>query len=108
MDIKDFRERWNKVISIYGEDRADGRITPQQTAERIILNIGLTNAKECFATVARLKAHDGRIYGANREWSKSYKVNTDILSREARWMLPDLDAIHTTHIDQIMTYIRNA
>lgn len=72
------------------------------------MSLGYEQAIETFAVIAAIKIHDGRIYGANRDWmnSVSYNPEAAVRSRENPVIYAGLDDIHTAHINQIITALR--
>lgn len=105
MNDKKCADLWRKIVSIYKETC---ETNPNATMNRIIEEIGLEDTKEVFATVAAIKKHDGRIYGANREYMNSIPVNSDnvVQSSENKMIYAGLDDIHTAHINQLITELR--
>lgn len=105
MNANDIAEAWKDIIQIYNETRAKG---PKVTISNIIAKYGIGKTKEIFATVAAIKKHDGRIYGINREYMNNIPVNPQIVEwRSGNPVIyAGLDDIHTTHIDQLITELR--
>ncbi len=104
---KELKDLWIEVRNIYHAS-VDANEIPSQTMSTIIDSIGLDATVEMFSAVAQIKKHDGRIYGANREWTNSIEVNPDALKREYgnEFIYAGLDDIHTAHINQIITELR--
>lgn len=65
----------------------------------------MNTAKEVFAVVSKIKQHDGRIYGRNREAMNAIPVNEDCVACDTDnpMFYAGLDHIHTAHINQIIT-----
>lgn len=105
MSANDIAEAWKDIIQIYNETRAKG---PKVTISDIVAKYGIGKTKEIFATVAAIKKHDGRIYGINREYMNNIPVNPQIVEwRSGNPVIYDgLEDIHTTHIDQLITELR--
>ncbi len=102
---EELKELWKRVREIYAETRDTN---PRETITKIIEEMGFESAREVFAAVAKIKKHDGRIYGDNRKWTNM--VPTDPTASE--WgqnnalIYAGLDDIHTTHINQLITELR--
>lgn len=105
MNNKKCADLWRKIVSIYKETC---ETNPNTTMNRIIEEIGLEDTKEVFATVTAIKKHDGRIYGANREYMNSIPVdpNNIVLNMNNRMVYAGIDDIHTAHINQLITELR--
>lgn len=103
-------KNWKKIVEAYNSTRT---MTPDATAKKIVETLGYEQAIETFAVIAAIKIHDGRIYGANRDWlnsvyyaSKAYDSEVTAWSRENPVIYAGLDDIHTAHINQIITALR--
>ena len=96
---------WNSVMRIYDETRELNN--PKITIDKIVAELGLENTYTVFSTVAKDKEHDGRIYGKNRELMNSIPYVKECIERSYgnynRFMLRDLDHIHTSHINNLIT-----
>ncbi len=105
MTSKECAEAWETVIKCYDETRVEN---PKITMKRIIDTIGVEKTKEVFATVAKIKQHDGRIYGENRKYMESITINPESVERKSEnpMIYTGLDHIHTTHIDNLITELR--
>lgn len=103
MQKNECAKAWKQVTKIYDEtiDQNDPRIT----AKRIADELGMNTAKEVFAVVSKIKQHDGRIYGRNREAMNAIPVNEDCVACDTDnpMFYAGLDHIHTAHINQIIT-----
>lgn len=97
---------WKTVIKCYQKTIESNN--PAITMAEIVNTIGLDNTKEIFATVSKIKEHDGRIYGANREYMNSIAINPDNVVWESSNPLiyAGLDEIHTAHINNLITELR--
>ncbi len=97
---------WKTVITCYQKTIEINN--PAITMAEIVNTIGLDNTKEIFATVSKIKEHDGRIYGANREYMNSIAINPDNVVWESSNPLiyAGLDEIHTAHINNLITELR--
>ena len=106
MNREECAKCWKKVVECHNKTR---NASPKLTAELIIEEMGLEKANEVFATIAKLKIADGRIYGTNREWTNQIKINPDnaIYEYGNPVIRAGLDSIHTTHINQIITELRH-
>ena len=103
-------KNWKVIVRIYNSSKT---MTPDNTAKIIVETLGYDQAVETFAVIAAIKIHDGRIYGANRDWlnsvyyaSKAYDLEVTAWSRENPVIYAGLDDIHTAHINQIITALR--
>ena len=98
---KDAADVWKRICEIYDQTREE---TPRETAEAVVRELGQEKAMEVFAIVTKLKAHDGRIYGKNRELME--RIGTDPAAikweRENPMVSSLLDHIHPAHINQII------
>ena len=107
MEPKRTAEIWKAIVNIYKETREK---TPAQTMEMILERWSLAEVKETFATIAKIKKHDGRIYGRNREAMDATETNPE--ATEWKYgnpmVIQQLDEIHTTHINQLITALLEA
>ena len=105
MNAKEIASAWKEIVRIYNETR---ELTPEATLCEIIHKLGVKQTEEVFATIAAIKKHDGRIYGANRDYMNSIPVNLEIVEwRSGNPVIyAGLDDIHTTHINQLITELR--
>lgn len=98
---------WKEIVCIFKGRKYNE--TPNEVMDTIIQTFGMEKTEEVFATVAIIKAGDGRIYGLNRDYMDSIPVNPDAV----RWghgncmIYAGLDEIHPTHINQLITQLRN-
>lgn len=106
MTSKECADAWKEIIQCY--DATIEKNNPEITMKLIIERIGFEKAEEAFATIAAIKKSDGRIYGENRKYMDSVKVNPDSVKRDyANPMLSaGLDHIHTAHISNLITELR--
>lgn len=97
---------WKQVIDCYRKTISINN--PYATMSEIIKVLGLDKTKEIFATVSKIKEHDGRIYGANREYMNSIAINPDNVVWEScnPLIYAGLDEIHTAHINNLITELR--
>lgn len=105
MNAKEIANTWKEIVRIYNGTRTT---SPETTMNEIVDTFGIAKTKEVFATVAAIKKHDGRIYGNNREYMNSIPVDPEIVEwrRENPIIYAGLDDIHTTHINQLITELR--
>ena len=103
---EELRGAWLRVNEIYAETRERNR--PGVTAERIVEELGLPAAVQAFAAVAKLKKHDGRIYGKNREAMEAVETapGADAWEGGNPLLRARLDDIHPSHINDIITSLR--
>lgn len=103
---KECAEAWKTVIRVYDDTISENK--PDLTMEKILDELGVEKTKEIFATVAALKKHDGRIYGKNREAMNAIPVNVECVewTRSNPVIYADLDHIHTSHINNLITQLR--
>jgi hypothetical protein len=105
MDAKRCADIWKKVVEIYHENFQDGY---EVTVERLVKKYGLKDVLLVFSTVAKIKEHDGRIYGRNREFMQA----TPYVPEAVEWTHPNpmmragIDEIHTSHINQMIGELR--
>lgn len=105
MTAKEIASAWKAVVKIYTNTREQ---TPKVTMNEIVVKFGKRQTEEVFATIAAIKKHDGRIYGKNREYMNSIPIDMSLTV----WgmgnpiMYAGLDDIHTTHINQLITELR--
>lgn len=107
MTPKECAETWKTVIKCY--DETINVNNPKITMKRIIDTIGVEKTKEVFATVAKIKQHDGRIYGENRKYMESIPINPECCVERTRnnpMIYSGLDHIHTAHINNLITELR--
>lgn len=107
LDSKKCAEVWGFICETFKNKKE--KETPKETMDKILAEYDYNTVVEVFATVSSFKKHDGRIYGKNRDWMDSIAVNP--LSAERDHCNPmfsgKLDYIHTTHINQLITELRN-
>ena len=105
MESKKCAEAWKTVVAVYKSTRDTD---PETTMQEIVRRLGIKNTKEVFATVAAIKKNDGRIYGENRKYMDSIPVNSESVVWEYGnpMLRVDLDEIHTSHINQLITALR--
>lgn len=105
MTREECAKAWKTVVECYHRTCYE---SPIVTANLIVKEIGYPNAKEVFATIAKIKKYDGRIYGSNRDWTETVLTNPDSLIWESNnpLLYAGLDEIHTAHINQIITELR--
>lgn len=79
--------------------------SPQQTIERLLKRVALTDLEQAFAVVANFKKGDGRISPQNRKRLSENTLNPDACAttHSNPMFYSGLDAVHTTHIDQMVT-----
>lgn len=106
MTPKECAETWKTVIKCY--DETINVNNPKITMKRIIDTIRVEKTKEVFATVAKIKQHDGRIYGENRKYMESITVNPECVEWKFGnpMIYTKLDHIHTAHINNLITELR--
>ncbi len=106
MTARECADNWKRVIEIYRQT-SDG--SPKITAEQIIKELGKDDALTTFSTIAHIKKHDGRIYGNNRKVMDNTPYVVEATDWESGTPNPmryaGLDDIHTSHINQIITYL---
>ena len=98
---------WRSIVYIYNETREKG---PKETMQKILERWDLADVKETFATVAKIKEHDGRIYGLNRKAMASTPTNPEAVERVFGnpMFTAGLDDIHPAHIHQMITELLHA
>ena len=98
---------WKAIVNTFEETRDQG---PAYTVKILLERWELPKVKETFAVVAKIKKHDGRIYGRNREEMNRTQTNpiADTWDRENPMIRAGLDKIHTTHINQMITELLKA
>lgn len=106
MTPKECAQAWKAVCGIYKDTIEENR--PNKTMGEIVRSLGKEKTKEVFATVCKIKKHDGRIYGTNRKYMESIPVNPDSVKweRENPMIYAGLDTIHPTHINNLITELR--
>jgi len=105
MNAKEIANAWKEIVRIYNKTREQ---SPTATMCEIIHKFGVKQTEEVFATIAAIKKHDGRIYGANRDYMNSIPIDNEIVEwRSGNPVIyAGLDDIHTTHINQLITELR--
>ena len=94
-------ENWKQIVKIYNETRDE---TPEYTIGKIVEGIGKSEAYTVFSTVAKIKMHDGRIYGRSRDVMERTSYVEDAVEWKAGnpMIRAGMDDIHTTHINQLI------
>ena len=101
MSINGCAKAWKKVCNCYDETRDENN--PCVTMQKIVDELGMEQTREVFATVAKIKEHDGRISAYNRKQLENVVVNPECLINGNPIMYAGLDHIHTAHIDNLIT-----
>lgn len=98
---------WEKVVKIYSSTIEQNN--PEITIREIIKELGIEKTKEIFATVTKIKAHDGRIYGNNRKIMEAVETNPELSlwDKSNPLIYSGLDDIHTAHINNLITVLIN-
>lgn len=102
LTVQEVRDGWARVVEIYNSNRDDTN-RPDDAMSLMLNEFGYDKTREIFATIAKIKQHDGRIYGANREFMDETPTNPEIgyMSR-----IGHLDDIHPAHINQLIGELR--
>ena len=106
MSAKEIAQAWDEIVEIYKKstDR-----NPVSTMQMILNRFSIEDVKKVLATVYRLKyTHDGRIYGSNKDFLYSIPVDSENIKWESSnpVMRAKLDGIHPSHINQLVTALR--
>ena len=98
LTVQEMRDGWAKIVEIYNDNRDDTN-RPDDAMNLMLDEFGYDKVREIFATVGKIKEHDGRIYGKQREFVNETATNPEItyMSR-----IGHLDDIHTAHINQLI------
>lgn len=106
MDAKECASAWKTVVRCYKDTIGDNN--PEITMERIISELGMESTLTVFAVVAKIKSHDGRIYGKNREFMESIPTDETctVWNEDNPVLYAGLDDIHTAHINNLITELR--
>lgn len=80
---------------------------PRETITAIVGELGLELTKELFAIIVQVKKHDGRISDVNKNAMELVPLNQEEWKDNKAVICEKLDYIHPTHIDQIVTELRN-
>lgn len=96
MNASEANKTWYIVRRIFKDTR---ELTPKDTILELGKVMSRKDIMEIFAIVTKIKAHDGRIYGKNREVMERYPSDPSI----DYTMIKGLDDIHTTHINQLIS-----
>lgn len=103
LNPKETAQIWKAIVNIYNETRDENN--PTYTMKTILERWEYPKVKETFATVAKIKKHDGRIYGRNRDVMNATETNPDAV--EWRYgnpmVIKQLDDIHPAHINQLIS-----
>ena len=113
--VTKLRDLWKDVVTAYKDTREENR--PDTTTDAILAKMTLSDAITVFSLVAKIKEHDGRIYGTNRDFmnerfSAFSDNNYDVARLATDWTRDNpfihagLDDIHTAHIDNLITELR--
>lgn len=106
MTPKECVDAWKVVCEQYDATIPENK--PGTTMSKIIDVLGEEKTREVFATVAAIKAYDGRISRYNRQYLTSIEVNPESIawSLENPMSNAELDYIHTAHIDNLISELR--
>lgn len=107
MTSRECADAWKVVCEQYGATTSENK--PSITMNKIIDALGKEKTKEVFATIAAIKAHDGRISRYNRQYLKSIEINPEsiVWSHENPMSYAELDYIHTAHIDNLISELQH-
>lgn len=105
MNANEIASAWKEVVKIYNNTSEQ---TPKVIMNEIVAKFGKRQTEELFATIAAIKKHDGRIYGKNREYMNSIPIDISLTvwGIENPIVYAGLDDIHTAHVDQLITELR--
>ena len=97
-------KNWKVIVRIYNSSKT---MTPDNTAKIIVETLGYDQAVETFAVIAAIKIHDGRIYGANRDWLNSvyYASKTAVLDISKTTIKQDIMFVFATIIINLKRYV---
>ena len=97
---------WKTVVQCYKDTITIN--DPKTTILRIVNTLGLERTKEIFATISKIKEHDGRINSHNREYLKTIVIDAHniVWERSNSLIRAGLDDIHTAHINNLITELR--
>lgn len=106
MNVKDYARVWERVNYLY-KNRSDGA-KPSELIREVRGRYGDQLVTETFAAVAQLKKYDGRIYGKNREWTDSIKVDPEALKWDLKNPLIQVgvDEIHAANLGLLIMVLR--
>lgn len=96
MNASEANKTWYIVRRIFKDT---GEQTPKDTIFELGRVLRRDEIMEIFAIVTKIKKHDGRIYGKNREVMEQYPSDPSI----DYTMIKGLDDIHTAHINQLIS-----
>lgn len=100
--MKKYVENLKRLVKIY-EEHLEEKLTPTETAQQFIDEVGLENAKETMAAAITVKAWDGRISIENKKYwtpiGEEYGFNESM-------NLYGIDSIHPAHLDQLAESVR--
>lgn len=111
-NAKDYADMWKIVIEKYDEqmNTEKEKASPRMLIENLLKTYNKDLIKETFSVVAKIKSHDGRIYGENRRWTDNICILIDpsatVWDRKNPMMQNDLDYIPPVHINQLITELR--
>ena len=95
MNASEANKTWYIVRRIFKDTR---ELTPSDTILELGKVMSRNDIMEIFAIVTKIKEHDGRIYGKNREVMEAYPSDPEI----DYTMIKGLDDIHPAHINQLI------
>ena len=96
---KKAREVWREIVRLYKESNR-----PDEAIASMVKELSYDTVAEVFAIVSAIKAHDGRIYGKEREFISKIPYDPSV----AEWKSGNemrgagLDDIHPAHIHQLI------
>lgn len=101
------KDAWEEIIKIYDETRSCN--DPKYTMRKIIEKLGFSVTKEVFAVVTVIKKNDGRITPQNRGYLANVRYNPDCIKLDSENVMlkTNLDHIHSSHINNLITEMRN-
>ena len=111
MEKKRLKEVWSTLIGAYKDtiEYTDHGLTgdPRKTIrEALSRGVTMKEMRQTIAVIAHIKAGDGRFGESNRRWLyDSLDFGAYDWFMEYRFM-GDLDAIHTTHLDNLVSHMR--
>ena len=111
---KRLKEVWSTLIASYKDtvEYTDHGVTgdPNKTLkETFDRGVSPTELRQTLAVIAHIKEHDGRFGSKNRKWLYDSLMfgSYDWYTEYGRF-IGNLDDIHTTHLDNLTTYLRKS
>ena len=114
MTQKDLQRTWDVLRSAYRGTVVYGRFgvqgSPENTLRLCLTHCTKEDLRAALGIVAHMKRHDGRFSNSIRSWlyaGVSPAITAEDTWASDAWTLIGVDDIHSTHLDNLSSYLRS-